>query len=112
RPWVAWRGDRPIGFVTAGPNRDLPQATSVGEIYVLDLETLEPEDAVARALIDHACQDLVRHGFREVTVWVPRSDQMTQALLCGMGWSEEATHRFERVHGVPILEFRYRKTLS
>ena len=55
RPWIAWRGDRPIGFVTAGPSRDLPQAASVGELYVLDLEAPEAEGSVATALLEHAC---------------------------------------------------------
>ena len=58
RPWIAWRGDRPIGFVTAGPSRDVPQGASVGELYVLDLEAPEAEGSVATALLEHACHDL------------------------------------------------------
>jgi hypothetical protein len=112
RPWIAWRGDRPIGFVTAGPSRDLPTAASVGELYVLDLEAPEAEGSVAAKLLEHACLDLSHHGFREVTVWVASRDLTTRALLRDLGWSEEGTRRFERVHGVPILEFRYRKTLT
>jgi hypothetical protein len=112
RPWIALRGDRPIGFVTAGPSRDAAQAASVGELYVLDLEAPEAEGSVATALLEHACLDLSHHGFREVTVWVSSRDASTRALLCGLGWTEEGTRRFDRVHGVPILEFRYRKTLS
>jgi len=109
---VAWRDDRPIGFVTAGPSRDLPQAASVGELYVLDLEAPEAEGSVAVALLEHACQDLAHHGYLEVTVWVPSRDEMTRALLCDTGWSEDGIRRFQRLHGVPILEFRYRKALT
>jgi hypothetical protein len=112
RPWVAWRGDRPIGFVTVGPSRDLPQEASAGELYVLDLEAPEGEKPVAMALLDHACHDLQHHGFRSVTVWISSRDDSTRALLCGSGWIEDGTRRFERVHGVPILEFRYRKALT
>jgi RimJ/RimL family protein N-acetyltransferase len=112
RPWVAWRGDRPIGFVTVGPSRDLPQAPSVGEVYVLDLEAHESRGSAAKALLDHACHDLAQHGFGEVTVWVSSRDESVRALLSSTGWSEDGTRRFERVRGVPILEFRYRRTLT
>jgi hypothetical protein len=112
RPWIAWRGDRPIGFVTAGPSRDLPQAASVGELYVFDLEAPEAEGSAALALLEHACHDLSHHGFRAVTVWVSSRDESTRGLLCDSGWTEDGTRRFERVHGVPILEFRYRRLLA
>ncbi len=112
RPWVAWRGDRPVGFVTVGPSRDLPQAATIGELYLLDLDPHEADESIAFALLDHACEDLAHHGFREVTIWVSVRDESTSALICSVGWSEDGAQRFERIHGVPMLELRYRRNLG
>lgn len=112
RPWIAWRGDTAIGFVTSGPSRDAAAGPKVGELYVFDVDVHETGGSVASTLLDHACRDLARHGFRDVTMWVSSRDACTRELVTASGWIGDGARRFERVHGVPVLQFRYRKSLD
>jgi hypothetical protein len=112
RPWLAWRGDRTIGFVTAGPSRDDDATQAVGELYVFDLEAGDATGATAIALLEHACGDLARHGFRQATIWAPARDIRMRELMRAAGWVPDRARRLERLHGVHVLEFRYRRSIT
>lgn len=112
RPWVARHGDRLVGFVMAGPCRDSGATTASGEIYDFDVNFVAAGVSGAATLLDHACRDLTHHGFSEVGVWVGSRDEQLRGLLSVGGWRQEPGKRYERVHGVPILQFRYVKKLG
>lgn len=116
RPWVAWRGDRVVGFVTAGPSRDSGATHTVSELYVFDADfdpAVDPAvESGASTLLQHACRDLSQHGFTEVTVWVGARDVWLGGLLRAAGWTKDRGRRFERIQGIPILQFRYRRSLG
>ena len=112
RPWIAWTGDRTVGFVTAGPSRDNDAGTATGELYVFDLEMGEGFGSTASALLEHACADLARHGFAEVTTWVHARDVRLRELLLAAGWLQDRSRRLDHIHGVAVLELRYRHALA
>ena len=111
RPWVANLGDRTVGFVSAGPSRDTDAHSRTGELYVSDFDFLDGHGAGARALLHHACRDLKTHGFTEVTLWVVARDLEVRSILAADGWCEDDVWRRDRIAGIPILEYRYRKPL-
>lgn len=112
RPWVARLADRTVGFVSAGPSRDADATPQTGELYVIDFDFGDGHGAGARALLHHACRDLKAHGFVEVTLWVVARDQQTRSLLAADNWCEDDVWRRDRISGIPILEYRYRKALT
>jgi hypothetical protein len=112
RPWVAWRGDRVVGFVTAGPSRDSGATHEVSELYVFDADFDAAPQSGATTLLEHACRDLSHHGFTEVTVWVGARDLLLGGLLRASGWTQDGGRRLERIQGIPILQFRYRMSLG
>ena len=112
RPWVARLGDRTVGFVSAGPSRDTDATPQTGELYVVDFDFSEGHGAGATALLHHACRDLRAHGFVSVTFWVVARDIQVRSLLAADNWCEDEVWRRDRIGGIPILEYRYRKQLS
>ena len=112
RPWVATLADRTVGFVCGGPSRDADAPPAIGELYVTDFDFDDGQGAGARALLHHACRDLRVHGFEVATVWVVARDQCTRDLLEDDGWTRDETWRRDRIAGVPLLEYRYRKVLT
>lgn len=112
RPWVAQLADRTVGFVSGGPSRDDDATPETGELYVTDFDYGEGQGAGARALLHHACHDLKEHGFCTATLWVVARDLRTRAMLRNDGWSQDDAWRWDRISGIPLLEYRYRKELS
>ena len=105
-------GDRTVGFVSAGPSRDTDATPQTGELYVIDFDFDGRTRSRCAALLHHACRDLRAHGFGVVTFWVVARDIQTRSLLAADNWCEDDVWRRDRIAGIPILEYRYRKALA
>jgi ribosomal protein S18 acetylase RimI-like enzyme len=112
RPWVAVDDERVIGFAHAGPSRDDPEGSKVGEIYAIYVDPECQGRGIGRDLLRHATRDLRTHGFATAILWVLTDNQPSRRFYEAAGWSADGTDRLETFSGVDIPEMRYGFDLS
>ncbi len=112
RTVLAIDGVRVVGFATTGPARD-DDSPGWGELYALYVHPDGWGRGTGRALMLDARERLAGEGFSAVLLWVLVGNQRAQRFYRIDGWSPDGSRRREEeVHGVPIDETRYRRSLS
>ena len=112
RPWIAVDDERVVGFVHAGPSRDDPEGSKVGEIYAIYVDPDCQGKGIGRDLLRHATRDLRTHGFRKAILWVLLDNQPTRRFYEAAGWAHDGGERVESLGGFDIKEARYTVALD
>ncbi len=112
RPWVAVDDERVVGFVHAGPSRDDPEGSKVGEIYAIYVDPECQGRGIGRDLLRHAIRDLRTHGFLTAILWVLLDNQPSRRFYEAAGWSHDGGERVETLGGFGVREARYSVALN
>jgi len=111
RTVLAVDGVRVVGFATTGSARD-DDSPGWGELYALYVHPDAWGRGTGRALMLDAQERLAGEGFNAVLLWVLVGNRRAQGFYRIDGWSPDGFRRREAVHGAPIDEARYRRSLS
>jgi GNAT superfamily N-acetyltransferase len=106
--FVAERGGRVVGFVSAGPARDDDAGGEVGEIYTL------PESwgtGAGAALMAAALEALRAHGYADAILWVLEDNPRARRFYEREGWALDGGRKTDRFLGLDVAEVRYRIAL-
>ena len=110
--WVADQEGEVVGFCSFGPSDedDVPRRTAIlHTIYVRPgltrASSAEPTPARAEQAMREA-------GYRHAVLWMLKQNANAGAFYERAGWRADGTERGESIGGRPVIEVRYRKTLS
>ncbi len=107
RPWIAVDDVHVVGFVHAGPSREDPDGSKVGEIYAIYVDPECQGRGIGRDLLRHATRDLRALGFRKAILWMLLENQPSRRFYEAEGWSHDGGERGETLGGSDIKEARY-----
>jgi ribosomal protein S18 acetylase RimI-like enzyme len=110
-PWLAESGGQVVGFVSAGPARDVDARPEVGEVYAIYVLPDCWDRGVGRDLLRHAESDLRSHGYSAATLWVLADNNRACRFYERSGWLRDGA-RTESIGGIELEELRYRLTLD
>jgi len=115
---VAVEDESLVGFATVGPARDL-DASQVGELYAIYVESSWWGRGVGRALIGEGRRILVERGHTEALLWVLVGNSRAARFYRSDGWRPDGVRRREEIGagfgsdgGVSVDEMRYRRRLG
>jgi ribosomal protein S18 acetylase RimI-like enzyme len=112
RTWVAERAGHVVGFAHTGPSHDPDMSEEVGFVYALYLDPVVIGTGVGRTLFDYAIEDLMVRGFPAATLWVLASNTRARHFYEAAGWQPDGATKTEDLRGFPLVEVRYRFSLS
>jgi ribosomal protein S18 acetylase RimI-like enzyme len=107
---VAVEGERLLGFVGCGTNRDPDPEPGVGELRSLFVAPGGWRRGTGRELVAAALADLAGRGYRQVTLWSFAANERANAFYEAQGFARDGATRTEEVWA-GILEVRYRRGL-
>ena len=109
---VAETGDEVVGFLSAGPSRDVDAAPATeAQISTLYVVEAHRGTGAARALVEAALARLARDGFRQVTLWMVPENERAVAFYERAGFERDGAERPGR-GGIPVTEQRMRRALG
>jgi len=110
--WVAQEADGIVGWISAGPSRDLDAGTSAGEIWAVYVAPECWGKGVGRSLCVQAEQHLRAQDFIAVTLWVLKDNERAVRFYQSNGFVLDpgAAKEIER-GGKTLSEVRFRKPL-
>jgi GNAT superfamily N-acetyltransferase len=107
---LAFDGERLVGWVTYGANRDHDVGPDDGELRSIFVHPGAWSGGVGSALLEHALRGLAEEGYRTATLWSFADNDRANRFY--------ESHRFERDGGeqrrefsAGALEVRYRRAL-
>jgi ribosomal protein S18 acetylase RimI-like enzyme len=102
-----------IGFISYSQSRDADaDPKQVGEVGAIYLLSDAWRNGVGRRLMNAALGRLAEAGFTEATLWVLDSNVRARRFYEAGGWSADGVLKSDESRGFPIMEVRYRKSLS
>jgi L-amino acid N-acyltransferase YncA len=105
--WVVERNGRVFGFAAGGAARDDDVATGTGEVYAIYLDPGAWSQGLGRRLFAAAVDDLRRHGFGPLVLWVLTANARGRRFYEAAGWRPDGSSRMLDFDGTPIEEIRY-----
>lgn len=113
RVWVAELEGDLVGFVSTGPTRDEDSDPSTtGEVYAIYVLPSFWGQGIGRTLMHSALEEMRSQGFRDITLWVLKTNARTRRFYETAGWRTDGSMRDEMIGGVPAREVRYRVALA
>lgn len=104
--FVASMDGRIVAFCSVAPSRDVEDDADCGEITALYVHPTVWRRGHGRGLVSVARQHAIAQKWRELTVWVLRTNQPARAFYLSLGFRPDG---HEKLEGTPPLpEVRYR----
>jgi GNAT superfamily N-acetyltransferase len=110
--WVAVLDGRVVGFVEAGPCRDVDATEESGEIYSIYLDPAARGRGIGRPLMVRATAWLRRHGYHDARLWVLRGNHRALRFYRASGWRDDGARAGFRIASYPVVEQRLRRRLT
>jgi GNAT superfamily N-acetyltransferase len=98
------------GFATTTPSRDTSLPTH-GELAALYVHPDCWNRGLGLALIQSAREHLATQGHTDALLWILDGNQRGARFYERDGWTHDKTTRTDIVHGVPVNELRYQRSL-
>jgi ribosomal protein S18 acetylase RimI-like enzyme len=112
RSWVAVRGGRILGFVSAGPTRDDDDHRGrVGEVYAIYLAPTAWGHGLGGELLRTAEDDLCERGYRAATIWVLAGNTRARRFYEQCGYDADGGAQNETIGPAVLPSVRYRRSL-
>lgn len=102
--WVAEDGDRVVGFVSVGANRDDEREGELYAIYVLP----EAWGSGAGTRLMRAALEALRERYATSVLWVLEDNPRARRFYEREGWTLDGGRKQEELLGVQVVEVRYR----
>ena len=107
---LAHRGERLLGWVTHGSNRDLDAAAVTGEVRAIQVHPGSWRSGVGSALLGHALECLRGQGCKAATLWSFGNNSRANAFYERHGFGRDGAEQ-RREFSAGALEVRYRRQL-
>jgi ribosomal protein S18 acetylase RimI-like enzyme len=107
---LAFDGERLVGWVTYGVNRDLDAGPDEGELRSIFVHPASWRGGVGSALLEHAMKALVEQGYRHVTLWSFADNDRANGFYTRHGFAPDGAEQ-RREFSAGALEVRYRRPL-
>jgi len=111
-PWVAEAAGQIVGFVSAGASRNEDAKPAEAEVYAIYVLPGCWDRGVGSSLLAHAERDLVRHGYKEATLWCLTDNTRGRAFYEQAGWRLDGAKLTRTFADHNVEEVRYRLTLD
>ena len=110
RSTLAFEGDRLVGWITYGSNRDPDAGPRTAEVRSLFVHPVRWRSGVGTALMARALEDLVEMGFEEATLWSFDVNDRANAFYERQGFRRDGAGQ-RREFSAGALEVRFRRAL-
>lgn len=96
----------PVGVCAYGPSRwpTWPQQGEIISLYLLDAYIGK---GYGRALLQTAVDALIKHGYREIFLWVLEENRRARDFYAAYGFTASAEYTQTDIGGKPLREIRY-----
>jgi GNAT superfamily N-acetyltransferase len=108
---LALEGERLVGWITYGVNRDPDAGPSTAEVRSLFVHPDRWRSGVGTALMGHALTALAERGFDEATLWSFDENDRANAFYERHGFRRDGAGQ-RREFSAGALEVRYRRALA
>lgn len=109
---VAVRANAVLGFCSLIPSRDSGASAQTGEIAALYVAPEHWRSGAGRQLMLASREAASQRGYRELTLWVLRTNQRARAFYESMGLASDGAEKAEHTNGHPLHEVRYRREVE
>jgi ribosomal protein S18 acetylase RimI-like enzyme len=107
---LALEGERLVGWITYGVNRDADAGPGTGEIRSLFVHPDRWRSGIGSELMDQALAALVEEGYSEATVWSFDDNERANEFYERHGFVRDGAGQ-RRDFSAGALEVRYRRSL-
>lgn len=101
-----------VGFCSCGRTQDPDEAASTGALTTIYVAPERARGGIGSALLASAEEAMRDAGLTDALLWVIGENADARAFYERAGWRADGTERDESIGGRPVIEVRYRKTLS
>ena len=107
---LAVDGERMVGWVTYGVNRDADAGPDEGELRSIFVHPDAWRSGVGSALLEHALKALAEEGYRYATLWSFADNDRANGFYAQHGFARDGAEQ-RREFSAGALEVRYRREL-
>ena len=97
---------------SCGRTQDPDEAASTGALTTIYVAPERARGGIGSALLASAEEAMRDAGLTDALLWVIGENADARAFYERAGWRADGTERDESIGGRPVIEVRYRKTLS
>ena len=99
-----------VGFAAFGRQPPSPDATSGGQLHVINIDPSYWGEGIGRALL-RAATEALAELFDTAVLWVAPANARARSLYESEGWTDDGATATEELLGVVVTEMRYRRQL-
>jgi ribosomal protein S18 acetylase RimI-like enzyme len=107
---LGFEGERLVGWVTYGANRDADAEPGEGELRSIFVHPGAWRSGVGSALLEHALAELARDGYQAATLWSFADNDRANRFYERHGFERDGAEQ-RREFSAGALEVRYRRAL-
>jgi len=101
-----------VGFCTVGPSLEPDAQEAEGELYAIYVVAEQAGRGIGGKLMESGLRFLKDEGFKEIILWVLKTNKNTIAFYEKKGWVADGKERTEHKENVVFNDLRYRLKLA